>query len=391
MLIEAREIKRLEAILRSHVYAHFGESLNGLTTIRAYGMQEAFSRINEDFVDVMNRAYFLTITNQRWLGVRLDFVGDALLFIVAMLVVTSRFSVSPAISGVVLANCVQVVLSMGVTTRQFSEVENDMNSTERLHSYATTIKSEAPLTLPPLKPPISWPERGEVILKDVVMRYRDGLPAALKGMSLQVRAGERVGIGMVPINKIDIVGRTGAGKSSIMVALFRLVELSSGSISIDDVDISQIGLRDLRSALSIIPQDPVLFQGTIRSNLDPFNQYDDATLWTSLRRAHLLEENVLVPGHDIQITTQFQLDAIVGEDGINFSLGQRQLLAMARAMVQNAKIIFMDEATSSVDFETDAKIQNTIKKEFVGSTLIVSTYLLTLIGLDYRASITLHY
>lgn len=171
-----------------------------------------------------------------------------------------------------------------------------------------------------------------------------------------------------------IVGRTGAGKSSIMVALFRIVELSGGSIHIDGVDISQIGLHDLRSALAIIPQDPVLFQGTIRSNLDPFNQHDDAHLWESLRRAHLVEGDYVSPvvGHtNDQTLSRFHLDQSVDDEGLNFSLGQRQLLAMARALVRKAKIIIMDEATSSVDFETDSKIQKTIKQEFKGATLLV--------------------
>ena len=162
-----------------------------------------------------------------------------------------------------------------------------------------------------------------------------------------------------------------------MVALFRIVELSGGSITIDGVDVSQIGLHDLRSALAIIPQDPVLFQGTIRSNLDPFNRYEDAHLWESLRRAHLLEDDV-VPATSSeskeQSQSRFHLDQSVDDEGLNFSLGQRQLLAMARASVRKARIIIMDEATSSVDFETDAKIQATIKREFQGATLLVSLF-----------------
>lgn len=164
-----------------------------------------------------------------------------------------------------------------------------------------------------------------------------------------------------------------------MVALFRIVELSGGSITIDGVDISQIGLHDLRSALAIIPQDPVLFQGTIRSNLDPFNQHDDALLWESLRRAHLVEGDLASPAssdcneHNL---SRFHLDQSVDDEGLNFSSGQRQLLAMARALVRKAKIIIMDEATSSVDFETDAKIQTTIKREFKGATLLVLSFLI---------------
>jgi ATP-binding cassette, subfamily C (CFTR/MRP), member 1 len=312
----------------------------------------------------MNRAYYMTIIDQRWLGIRLDFVGDVLIFVVAILVVTSRFSVSPSIAGLVLAYCVQVVAMMGWMVRQFAEVENNMNATERVHHYATSIETEAPLDLPDRKPRALWPENGQVLFKDVVLRYREGLPAVLKRLNLDIEGGERIGI----------VGRTGAGKSSVMVALFRMVELSGGYITIDGVDVSQIGLHDLRQALAIIPQDPVLFQGTIRSNLDPFGQYDDAHLWESLRRAHLIEEGEAqpsFPANSQEALSRFHLDQSVDDEGLNFSLGQRQLLAMARALVRRAKIIIMDEATSSVDFETDKKIQQTIKREFKGATLLV--------------------
>jgi len=169
--------------------------------------------------------------------------------------------------------------------------------------------------------------------------------------------------------KLIVVGRTGAGKSSIMVALFRLVEVAGGSITIDGIDISQLGLYDVRSVIAIIPQDPVLFKGTIRSNLDPFGQLDDVTLYEAIRRVHLLDDDTEDKERNAK---RFTLDEPVGDEGANFSLGQRQLLAMARALVRRAKIIVMDEATSSVDYETDAKIQITIKQEFSGATLLVS-------------------
>jgi ABC-type multidrug transport system fused ATPase/permease subunit len=193
--MQAREVKRLDAILRSHVYTHFAETLTGLTTIRAYRKQAEFSRINESTLDVMNRALFVTIITQNWLGVRLDFVGGVLICVVACLVVTSRVSVSPSTSGLVLAYCIQVILTMEQTTRQFAEVENNMNATERIHHYAIAIESEAPSEIPENRPPDSWPQTGELIIRDAVMRYRDDLPTVLNGLSLHIKGGERIGIG----------------------------------------------------------------------------------------------------------------------------------------------------------------------------------------------------
>jgi ATP-binding cassette subfamily C (CFTR/MRP) protein 1 len=240
------------------------------------------------------------------------------------------------------------------TVRQLAEVENNMNSTERIHHYGSQLEEEAPLHMGEVRP--TWPEHGEIVFDKVEMRYRDGLPLVLKGLSMHVHAGERIGV----------VGRTGAGKSSIMSALFRLQELSGGSIAIDGVDIGKIGLHDLRSKLAIIPQDPTLFKGTIRSNLDPFHEHSDLELWSALRQADLVSNDQAMDDHSGRI----HLDSVVEEEGLNFSLGQRQLMALARALVRGSQIIVCDEATSSVDFETDAKIQQTIVDGFKGKTLL---------------------
>lgn len=363
----AREMKRHEAVLRSVVFARFSEAVNGTPTIRAYGVQKQFSNRVDDSVDSMDGAYFLTFANQRWLSTRLDALGNLLVFTVGILVVTGRASINPSTGGLVLSYILSIVQMIQFTVRQLAEVENNMNSTERLHYYGTQLEEEAPLHLGDVQP--DWPQKGEIDFDNVQMRYRDGLPLVLKGLTMKVRPGERIGI----------VGRTGAGKSTIMSTLFRLVELSGGSISIDGINIAKVGLHDLRSRLAIIPQDPTLFKGTIRSNLDPFNEHSDLELWNALRQADLVGAEQSIEDESGRI----HLDTAVEDEGLNFSLGQRQLLALARALVRNSQIIVCDEATSSVDFETDQKIQRTIVRGFKGRTLLcIAHRLKTIIGYD---------
>lgn len=334
----------------------------------------------------MDSAYFLTFSNQRWLTVRLDAVGWLMVFVTSILVVTSRFNVDPSISGLVLSFILSISQLLQFTVRQLAEVENSMNATERIHYYGTKLEEEAPLHLRQMDE--NWPQSGQITFKSVEMRYRAGLPLVLQGLNLDIKGGERVGI----------VGRTGAGKSSIMSALFRLTELSGGSIMIDGIDISTIGLHDLRSRLAIIPQDPVLFRGTVRSNLDPFNEHTDLELWSALRQSHIInEENennsdtesnekgaaLLESDHQPQQQQKIHLDTAVEEEGLNFSLGQRQLMALARALVRGSRIIVCDEATSSVDFETDQKIQETMAIGFKGKTLLcIAHRLRTIINYD---------
>ncbi len=361
-------MKRFESVLRSTVFAKFSEGLSGTACIRAYGLQNRFIIELRQAIDEMDSAYFLTFSNQRWLSVRLDTIGNLLVFTTGILVVTSRFNVSPSIAGLVLSYILSIVQMIQFTVRQLAEVENGMNATERLHYYGSELEEEAPLHTVEVEK--SWPQKGEIIFEDVQMRYRAGLPLVLQGLSMHVKGGERIGV----------VGRTGAGKSSIMSTLFRLVELSGGSITIDGVNISKIGLSDLRSRLAIIPQDPTLFRGTIRSNLDPFHEHTDLELWSALRQSDLVSEEANIadksPG-------RIHLDGVVEEEGLNFSLGQRQLMALARALVRNSQIIVCDEATSSVDMETDDKIQRTIATGFKGKTLLcIAHRLRTIINYD---------
>ena len=364
----AREMKRFESVLRSHVFAKFSEGLSGTACIRAYGLKDRFINDLRNSIDEMDSAYFLTFANQRWLSTRLDVIGNLLVFVTGILVVTSRFNVSPSIAGLVLSYILAIVQMIQFTVRQLAEVENGMNATERLHYYGTELEEEAPLHTVEIRK--SWPESGEIIFDNVQMRYRENLPLVLSGLSMHVKGGERIGV----------VGRTGAGKSSIMSTLFRLVELSGGSITIDGLDISTIGLQDLRSRLAIIPQDPTLFKGTIRSNLDPFSEHTDLELWSALRQSDLISEEQTL---EDKSPGRIHLDGIVEDEGLNFSLGQRQLMALARALVRGSQIIVCDEATSSVDMETDEKIQRTIATGFRGKTLLcIAHRLKTIINYD---------
>jgi ATP-binding cassette, subfamily C (CFTR/MRP), member 1 len=379
----AREIKRHEAVLRSTVFARFSESISGVASIRAYGLQTYFTGRIFEAIDQMDSAYFITFANQRWLSTRLDGIGNLLVFTTGILVVTSRFNVNPSIAGLVLSYILSIVQMIQFTVRQLAEVENNMNATERVHYYGTQLDEEAPLKLKDV--PASWPHSGAISFENVEMRYRADLPLVLQGLDMRIQGGERIGI----------VGRTGAGKSSIMSALFRMTELSGGQIKIDDIDIATVGLQDLRSRLAIIPQDPTLFRGTIRSNLDPFNEHDDLALWSALRKADLIgDEMEATKGQPISAEKEIEnrpgtaikrihLDTPVEDEGLNFSLGQRQLMALARALVRNSRIIVCDEATSSVDFETDEKIQRTMRIGFAGKTLLcIAHRLKTIINYD---------
>lgn len=364
----AREMKRHESVLRSDVFARFSEAVSGTSSIRAYGLQDHFIKGLQVSVDQMNSAYYLTFSNQRWLSVRLDTIGNLLVFTTGILVITSRFNVSPSISGLVLSYILSIVQMIQFTVRQLAEVENAMNATERIHYYGTELDEEPPLILNKVDP--AWPQRGEIVFDNVQMRYRAGLPLVLRGLDITVQGGERIGI----------VGRTGAGKSSIMSALFRLVELSGGSISIDGINIATVGLKDLRTRLAIIPQDPTLFKGTIRSNLDPFNEHTDLELWSALRQSDLVDASSSL---DDKTHGRIHLDGVVEEEGLNFSLGQRQLMALARALVRGSQIIVCDEATSSVDMETDQKIQRTMATGFKGKTVLcIAHRLKTIINYD---------
>ncbi|EDK37507.2 hypothetical protein PGUG_01605 [Meyerozyma guilliermondii ATCC 6260] len=373
-----REIRRIEAVQRSFVYNTFNETLSGNTTIRAYKSEGRFSEKCESHLDRMNEAGYTVWALQRFLNIGLDTLANIVALVISLLCVNRVFKINAATAGLLVSYSLQLGPELTQLIRSWTMLENDMNAAERLCQYALHLPQEADHNVGTTSVEAPWPNRGEIEFDKVSFSYRQGLPHVLKELSFKVNSGERIGI----------CGRTGAGKSSIMNALYRLNELADGKIFIDGVDISTIGLSTLRSNLSIIPQDPALFTGSIRRNLDPFDEHPDSVLWDALRRAGLIEETEL---DDVKVQQKdlddelhkFHLQQEVEEEGINFSLGERQLIAFARALVRNSKILILDEATSSVDYGTDDKIQRTIVNEFKDCTILcIAHRLKTIISYD---------
>jgi ATP-binding cassette subfamily C (CFTR/MRP) protein 2 len=357
----SRELQRLDAVSSSPIYSHCAETLNGLPTIRAFRLQPHFVREIERRVDQNAKAFFLLNECNRWLGQRLEFCGTCVVCLTAFFAVICRNWMTDAtMVGLALAYAGSITESLTWLVRYVTTTENQMNSVERMEYYIQNLEREAPAHIPECDPPNDWPQHGAIEFKNLVMKYRDDLEPALKGISFKINAGENVGI----------CGRTGAGKSSVMYSLFRLQEATEGQILIDGIDISKIGLEPLRSNLIIIPQDPILFSGTVRSNLDPFNQYTDDELWRVLERVHMKDK--------IQSLPQ-KLYTVVAENGDNFSVGEKQLLCLGRALCRKTKIILMDEATAAIDLKTEQFIQQTIRDEFKKCTVITIAHRLNTI------------
>ena len=349
----SREIKRLDSISRSPIYANFGETLDGTSVIRAYEAQPQFIEKNYALLDNNQRAYFIISSANCWLGLRLEFAGTIIIGAAVLLAVLGKDpsnTTFTAMAAMAISYSLDTTQSLNWVVRMATEMETQIVAVERIEEY-TELPSEAPAHIPETAPDPSWPTHGDVLIEDLSMRYRPELEPVLKHLNLHIDPGEKVGV----------VGRTGAGKSSLVLCLMRIIELETGRITIDGVDIRQIGLEDLRSHIAIIPQEPLLFSGTVRSNLDPFDQYSDEAIWSALDRASMRTVIAEAPAG---------LDTPVEEHGSNYSVGQRQLLCIARALLRKSKVILMDEATASIDLETDMKIQQTIRTQFTESTVI---------------------
>lgn len=383
-----RELKRLDSVSRSPLYALLGETLDGIVTIRAYHAERTLLSRIRSMLDVQQNAYFLTFASQCWLGVRLELVGTFIIFSACLCAVLEYRTyggseIFAGLAGLSISFALNVTQALNWSVRMASDLEANMVSVERINQYCK-IPSEASHNLPSDESlRYNWPSDGRIIFKSVKLRYRSGLPLVLKGLDFQIP----------PKSKVGVVGRTGAGKSTLMVSLLRIVELCGGSITIDGIDIVKVGLNLLRSKIAVIPQDPILFSGTIRTNLDPFQEYKDERLNEVLQRVGLkstLKQSnsssslASLEGSTKRKTAKIFLSDEVLEGGSNYSVGQRQLIVIARSLLRGAKIVIMDEATASVDADTDARIQRVMRTEFRDSTCITVAHRInTIMDSDY--------
>ncbi|XP_043955721.1 multidrug resistance-associated protein 1 [Gambusia affinis] len=364
----SRQLKRLESVSRSPIYTHFNETLLGTSVIRAFGEQERFIHESDQRVDHNQKAYYPNIVANRWLAIRLEFVGNCIVSFAALFAVIARDKLSPGLMGLSISYALQLTASLTWLVRMSSDVETNIIAVEKVKEYCCTEKEAEWQHESPSIPP-GWPTQGCIDIQGFGLRYRHDLDLAIRNITIVINGGEKIGI----------VGRTGAGKSSLTLGLFRIIEAAEGHIFIDGVDIAKLGLHELRSRITIIPQDPVLFSGSLRMNLDPFDSYSDEEIWRALEFSHLKNFVSSLPN---------KLSHECSEGGENLSVGQRQLLCLARAVLRKTKVLVLDEATAAVDMETDNLIQSTIRSQFDDCTVLTIAHRLNTI-MDYTRVLVL--
>ncbi|CAF1143852.1 unnamed protein product [Adineta ricciae] len=349
-IASSRQLRRLDSVTRSSIYANFSETIQGLSSIRAYHVQQRFVEAFDKLMDRNQSCCFASTVANRWLGVRLEMISNLIIFFTAITSVFLRDHLTAGTVGLMMTYALQITNFLNFLVRTTSEIETNIVSVERINEYAE-LKSEASWEIPETKPSLRWPTNGNIQIKQLSTQYREQLELVLKDINVNIEHGDKIGI----------IGRTGSGKSSLCLALLRIIEPTNGTIVIDNVDIRTIGLHDLRSKITIIPQDAVIFAGSIRFNLDPFGYYSDTEIWSAVELVHL-KDCLIKRGND--------LSYMLAEGGQNMSAGERQLLCLARALLRKSKIFILDEATAAIDMETDRLIQLTIRSALKNATVI---------------------
>lgn len=369
----SRELRRLDSVTKSPLYSIYGECIAGVTVIRAFGSSQRYRDLMLQIYTTNVTFYWYLWGVTRWLSVRFALLSALFIGLTGYSLIATHNTIDASLAGFALTFSLNISADMLFLVRRWVSLELAMVSVERIKEYSE-VAPEAPEIIEP-RPPAHWPSAGEIHVEDLTIRYAPELPNVLHELNFSVAPGQKVGI----------VGATGCGKSTLALSFFRFVEAHSGRIVIDGIDISKVGLKDLRSRITIIPQDPTILSGTLRSTLDIFDEYSDAEIFDSLRRVQLIRADGSasqgVAGSNR--SPFYNLDAEVSEGGGNLSQGQRQLLCMARALLRRTKIQLMDEATASVDYATDELITAALRQEFSDSTLLVIAHRLrTIIDFD---------